>query len=301
MKILFLIATFVPTEEIVNRIRKEFGVRISGNLINYYRNGNEDYKVQINKMRERWGNEIMHVELSHKRRRIEEIEKAMGGSGSAGLGDTSGVSQDQLGVLLTAMEDNDWTGLIMVGPAGAGKSLISKGMGNTYKVPSMNLDLGANKGSFVGQSEGKIRKTVGILKSFAGRGAFFIATSNGLASIPPELKRRFRYGTWYCDLPTAEERKSIWRINLKRFGLDARQDKPDDADFTGSDIRNVCDLAYRLKCPLTEAVEFIVPVAKSDPAAIVRLRESAHGKYLSATTPGAYIKPEVKQGRAVVL
>lgn len=103
------------------------------------------------------------------------------------------------------------------------------------------------------------------------------------------------------DLPTKEEREAIWQINLKRYELDANQPRPDDTDFTGSDIRNVCDLAYRLCCPLKQARKFIVPVAKSDPAAILKLREAADGKFLSASTDandGVYRKPEKATGRA---
>jgi hypothetical protein len=227
--------------------------------------------------------------------RIEEIEKAMAGTGN----DSTGVSQDQLGVLLTAMEDNDWTGFLAVGHAGSGKSLISKAMGNTHKVPSINFDLGAMKSKWIGDSEGKIRKSIAILKSFAGNGAYFIATSNDLQIIPPALRRRFRFGVFMFDLPTSEERASIWAINRKRFAIADNDVQPDDNDFTGSDIRNVCDLAMRLRCSLKEAVTFVVPVAKSDPGAIQRLRDSAHGKYLSATNPGAYRKPEQREGRTI--
>jgi hypothetical protein len=233
--------------------------------------------------------------------RIEEIEKAMAGTGSGGVGDTTGVSQDQLGVLLTAMEDNDWVGFLAVGIPGSGKSLISKAMGNTYKVPTVNMDLGALKGQYVGTSEGKVRKAMSILKSFAGNGAFFVATSNGLNTIPPELRRRFRYGIWCFDILTREEREAVWKINLKRFNLPIDSKRPDDTDYVGSDIRNICDLAFRLRCPLTEAAEYIVPVAKSDPGAVQRLRDSAHGKFLSASVAGVYRRPEQSERRAVSL
>lgn len=220
--------------------------------------------------------------------RIEEIEKAMAGSGSGG--DTSGVSQDQLGVLLTCMEDYDWTGLIAVGPAGSGKSLISKAMGNTHRVPTVNMDLGAMKGQYVGQSEGKIRKSMGILRSFAGPGAFFVATSNDISIIPSALRRRFRFGVWFFNILSTEDRKAVWDINLKRFGLDDSQEKPADENFTGSDIRNICDLASRLRCSLVEACKFVVPVYKSDPAAVARLQDAANGKFLDASSPGVYVK-----------
>jgi len=45
---------------------------------------------------------------------LDEIEKMLGGA----QGDTSGVTQDQLGSLLSYMEDNSATGLIFVGPPG---------------------------------------------------------------------------------------------------------------------------------------------------------------------------------------
>ncbi|MFI5113530.1 MAG: AAA family ATPase [Terriglobales bacterium] len=231
---------------------------------------------------------------------IEEIEKAMAGSGS-GFGDSTGVSQDQLGVLLSEMEDNDWVGFLLVGHAGCSKSLLSKAMGNTHKIPTLRLDLGACMGQYVGQSQQKIRKNMGILRAFAGDGAFFIGTSNDLGVIPPALRRRFRYGVWMSDLPHRDEREAIWSINLKKFALDAEQDRPKDDDWTGSDIRNVCDLAYRLRCPLTRAATYIVPVSKSDPSAIEKLRASANGKFLSVSVPGAYARPEAKKGRAAPL
>lgn len=75
MRVLFLIATFVPFKEIVEKVKDEFGVSISEGGIKYYAYRNEDYKNTILKIREKWGNEIMDLELSHKRRRIQEIEK----------------------------------------------------------------------------------------------------------------------------------------------------------------------------------------------------------------------------------
>lgn len=226
--------------------------------------------------------------------RMEEIEKAMAGAAiGTGMGDTSGVSQDQLGVLLTTMEDMDWSGMIAVGPAGSGKSLVSKALGNTYEVPTINLDLGAMKGPLVGESERSIRKAVNVLKTFAGKGgAFFVATSNGLSVIPPELRRRFRYGVWFFDVLTASERDAVWAINLKRYGIDADQKRPADSEWVGSDIRNVCDLASRLRCSLIEASTYTIPVVKSAPDAVQKLREAAHCKFLSASVPGPYQRPE---------
>lgn len=75
MKVLYWLATFVSVREIVEKVKEEFGVSISASGINYYAYQNEDYKNTILKIREKWGNELMDIELSHKRRRIQEIEK----------------------------------------------------------------------------------------------------------------------------------------------------------------------------------------------------------------------------------
>ncbi len=53
----------------------------------------------------------------------------------------------------------------------------------------------------------------------------FIATSNSIASLPPELRRRFTLGTFFFDLPTAEERETIWRIYLKKYDGQAQKSK----------------------------------------------------------------------------
>src|SRR5581483_6331163 len=86
---------------------------------------------------------------------LDEIEKVI--DGNTGYRGDGGVSADQLGCVLTNMEDNGWTGAIAVGPPGAGKSVIAKATGNTFNVPCIRMDLGAMKNSLVGASEQQIR------------------------------------------------------------------------------------------------------------------------------------------------
>lgn len=216
--------------------------------------------------------------------RLEEIEKMMAGA----QGDNTGIAQDQLGVILQEMEDEDWTGLIAVGPAGAGKSLFSKALGAEGGVPTLKLDLGAAKQKHVGESEGRIRAIMKVIKAVAGPGgAFFVATCNRLEGLPPEFKRRFRCGTWFFDLPSTLEKAHIWGIMLREYSL-PEQPLPEDKDWTGAEIRNCADWAARTQCSLIEAAQFIVPVAKSDPEALTRLRALATGRFLSASTPGVY-------------
>jgi hypothetical protein len=113
---------------------------------------------------------------------LDEIEKTM--TGTTGYGGDGGVSADQLNCVLTNIEDNGWTGCIALGPPGAGKSIIAKATGNTFNIPCIRMDLGAVKGSLVGESEQLIRQMMKVVYGIAGNGAFFIATCNSLHSLP---------------------------------------------------------------------------------------------------------------------
>lgn len=226
---------------------------------------------------------------------IDEIEKMLGGS----RGDTSGVSLDQLGVLLSFMQDHSAAGLIFIGPPGAAKSAVAKAVGAQAGVLTIQLDTGAAKGSLVGQSEGAIRQALKVITAVGGDQSLWIATCNSITDLPPELRRRFTLGTWFFDLPDADERAAIWEIYTTSFGvgLDARhkitEAMPADEGWTGAEIKQCCDLARRLGCSLAEAAEFVVPVSRSASDAIDKLRSQASGRFLSASTRGVYVKGAV--------
>ena len=213
--------------------------------------------------------------------RIDEIEKAMGGSTS----DSSGVSQAILGGLLTWMQERGATGLIGLGPPGSGKSLCSVAMGAVRGAPTVTLDLGALKGSLVGQSEERIRNALRTLESLAGR-TFWIATCNSLSSLPPELRRRFGFGVWFFDLPTEEERDAMWKMYAARYGVP--DERPADAGWTGAEIKSACEFAYQLGITPRQAAQWIVPVSRSSPEVIDELRRRASGRFMSASYPGPY-------------
>lgn len=221
---------------------------------------------------------------------LDELEKMLAGSNTTG-GDSSGVSQDSLGVILRAMEDYEWSGAILVGVPGAGKSLLAKSAGATHQVPTCSLDLSACRGSLVGESEAAIRQMIKTIHGIAGDGAFLLGTCNKLDALPAELLRRFRGGIWFFDLPTVEERESIWQLNLVQYGLEPTQARPDDTDWTGAEIRNICELARNLKQPLVQVAQYIVPVAQSAPQSIAILRQQAAGHFLSASYSGRYRLP----------
>lgn len=225
---------------------------------------------------------------------VDEIEKAMAGS-SGSVGDSSGTSQDQLGQLLQEMQANKWPGMILPGPPGTAKSLFAQALAAEHDVPCIALDLGAMKGSLVGQSEQQIRAAMKVIKAVAGQGAYWIATCNRMESLPPELRRRFTDGIRFFDIPDEVEKASIWAIMRKKYKISERDAQPDDHQWTGADIRNVCALAYRLKTTLRKASTYITPVAKSDPQSIDRLRRLAHKSFLSASKEGLYSMDEAEQ------
>lgn len=222
---------------------------------------------------------------------VDEIEKMLGGRG-----DLSGVSQDQLGAILTYMQDHNAAGMIFIGPPGAAKSAIAKAAGNEAGIPTVQLDLGSCKGSLVGQSEQQLRSALNVIDAVSNGRSLWIATCNAIADLPPELRRRFTLGTFFFDLPTETERRGIWEIYVsKYFGeIKGYEDRLTGAwelnseGWTGAEIRQCCDIAWRLSCTLKEAAAFVVPVSRSAADKLEALRSQADGRFLSASQPGVY-------------
>jgi hypothetical protein len=219
---------------------------------------------------------------------IDEIEKLFAASGT----DTSGVSQDILRVFLTNMQDQNIPGLILIGPPGVGKSAIAKSTGNVAGAETIAFDTGGMKASLVGESEARVRRALAVFNSIAQGKGLFIATCNKITALPPELRRRFTLGTFYVDLPDAEERKAIWSLWRKRYSIPEKEVAPDAEEWTGAEVRACCDVAYRANMPLSEAAGYIVPVSKAAPEQVQGLRDLADGRFLSASHPGLYKQRE---------
>jgi AAA+ superfamily predicted ATPase len=152
-------------------------------------------------------------------------------------------------------------GVLLTGVPGCGKSLIAKTMARAWSLPLVLLDPGAIYGSFVGESEARMRRALRtveamapvvlwvdeIEKGFAASqrsgdggtsmrvlgsflrwlqerpdGVFLVATCNDIGAMPPELLRRGRFDeTFFVDLPDARERAEILALQLRERERDA--------------------------------------------------------------------------------
>jgi hypothetical protein len=216
---------------------------------------------------------------------MDEIEKMF--AGAAG-GDTSGTAQAQHMALLTTMQDEGWLGILELGHPGCSKSFISKATAGEFQVPMAELNMEALKGSYIGQSG---MQTRGALKTISALGRpLVLATSNNIGVISPELKRRFKQGIWFFDLPTREERHAVWKLYVKKLQLGnfAEELLPDDSGWTPAEIETCCVNAWRFGITLKAAAQYVVPVCQSSPDKIERLRKEANGCYLSVSHPGIY-------------
>jgi hypothetical protein len=219
---------------------------------------------------------------------MDEIEKMFS------QGDLSGSSQQQHGAILKWMQNNNVLGVMFVGHPGAAKTALAHASAGEFNVPLVEFDVDAAQGSLVGQTGEQTRQALKVIDAM-GR-PLVIATSNSIASLSPELRRRFQLSTFFFDLPNKKERDAIWGLYLKKYKLaDIRGSvsMPEDEGWTGAEIRTCCDLAWRLRKTLKEAATYIVPVSRSASDRVASLRAQAAGKWINASEPGVYQQPAV--------
>jgi hypothetical protein len=234
-------------------------------------------------------------------------------------------------------------GIVLLGPPGTGKSATAKALGTETGRPTLILDPGSLMASLVGETEHRTRQALKIIDAFGpcvvvidevdhalaghqGNGdsgvmsrffgtlqnwlndhtsdAFVICTSNDIRTLPAAFTRAERFdGVFYVDLPGVTQRRAIWKLYRALFKIDAQQQNPPDADWSGAEIRACCRLARLLDVSLVEAAQNVVPVARTSQEAVHKLREWAVGRCLSADVPGIFtMKPgtlSVKPGRKV--
>ena len=220
---------------------------------------------------------------------FDEFEKSMAGA----AGDSSGVSQDASKTVLTYMQDHEVRGTILFGHPGAGKTLVAKAMSSEADCLCIMADMGAMKGSLVGESEAKIRQFFTMVSAIAGDGgAFFVATCNSTGALTTEMRRRFKTGFYFVDLPSRQEKDAVWNIHMSRRNITA-QPMPDDTNWTGAEIESCCEKADNYSITLIDAALSIVPVATAQPELIDARRREANRRLLSSTTGVTYEMPEM--------
>lgn len=218
---------------------------------------------------------------------IDEIEKAFAGTGT----DMSGTKTEMTGSMLSWMQDRKIRGLMSIGIPGVSKSALIKAVGGTYGIPVIIFDIAGMQDSLVGNSGRRLREAEKVVDAISGDqpgSVLAAATCNGIAALPPELRRRFSLAQFFFDAPNEAEKKVIWDIHRKKQGISTDESNPADKGWTGAEIESCCEKASMLNWTLAKAATFIVPVTESAKELIAKTRDEANGKYLSASLPGIY-------------
>lgn len=219
-------------------------------------------------------------------------------------------------------------GILLVGVPGCGKSLSAKSVSLKWKLPLYRLDFATVQGSYVGQSEQQLKDALAtaenvapcvlwideIEKGLSGAGSgndggvstrmvgqflfwlqeckkqvFVVATANDVSMLPSELLRRGRFDElFFVDLPTAEERREIIALYMRKYlKMDLSAPLADcvvdiSDGFTGADIEStVRDLAYRVLASdsfsldeesIVSAFNNVVPLSQTAPEKIETIR-----------------------------
>lgn len=224
---------------------------------------------------------------------LDEGEKAFAGAGT----DVNGIADDALGTLLTEMEETKAMGFIFLGHAGTAKSATSKAIGGEAGIPTIRFDLGAMQGSLVGESQQAIRTACRVVKSVSNGNALWVMTCNDISKLPPALLRRFRKGIYFFDLPTDEERDTIWELYLAKYGVETDMDVSEfDDGWTGAEIEQCVTTAYEENVPVSLARHAVVPQCVVSAEGVEQLRKFANRRILSASSPGFYVMPTKDEG-----
>ena len=220
-------------------------------------------------------------------------------------------------------------GILLVGVPGCGKSLSAKSISANWKLPLYRLDFATVQGSYVGQSEQQLKDALTtaenvspcilwideIEKGLSGAGAsndggvstrmvgqflfwlqeckkqvFVVATANDVSMLPSELLRRGRFDElFFVDLPTADERREILALYMRKYlkvdfvGPFADKIVELSEGFTGADLEStVRDLAYRTIANssfvlneenIVTAFNNVVPLSQTSPEKIEAIRD----------------------------
>lgn len=143
-------------------------------------------------------------------------------------------------------------GMLVVGQPGTGKSLTAKALKSIFNIPLLRLEAGRLFGRYIGESEENWRKAFATARASApcilwideaeglfgsngnadsgtsqriikailqdmqesSAGIYYCFTANDIDKIPDPVIDRLE--TWSVDLPDADEREAIWRIQISK-------------------------------------------------------------------------------------
>ena len=208
----------------------------------------------------------------------------------AGTGtDLSGVTTKQTGSFLTWTQEKQVDGLLFIGVAGGGKSMLAKWAASVAGIPCIIWDIAGTQSSLVGSTEERQRAVFAVIDAISQGDVLMIATCNSIGQMTPEMLRRFQSGVWFFDLMSEVEREACWQAYGKKHGISVDSKAiPNDEGWTGAEIETCVKKARQLRLTPKQAAQYIVPVSRSSSETIRKLRESATGRYLSASQGGTY-------------
>lgn len=238
-------------------------------------------------------------------------------------------------------------GVLITGVPGCGKSLTAKAISAMWKLPLLRMDVGKIFSGIVGSSEENMRNAIKtaeaaapsilwideIEKGFSGvsgsgdsgtstrvfgtfltwmqekkEPVFVVATANNIHALPSEMMRKGRFDEiFFVDLPTATERKAIFKVHLMRRLKDKEVRGNFDWDeaalnhlagetegFVGAEIENVvtsglfeafCEnRAIRME-DFDKAITNTVPLVVTQAEQISSIRAWANVRAVAATAP----------------
>lgn len=244
-------------------------------------------------------------------------------------------------------------GVLLAGVQGCGKSLSAKAIARVLGFPLIRMDLGNLLEAGRGASEQNLRDVLRVMetiapavlwleeidKAFSGLNdttsdpavsrivgrfltwlqehtspVFVVATANNVAGLPPELLRRGRFDElFFVDLPTYEERQSIFRIHLQRRGWKPEKFEIDalataTEGYSGAEIETIVNSAIieshaagrmPTQADLDLAREQTVPLSITMEDEIFALREWARTRCRPATLENRVMRimeEEVRRG-----
>jgi SpoVK/Ycf46/Vps4 family AAA+-type ATPase len=131
--------------------------------------------------------------------------------------------------------------------------------------------------------------------------AFIVATTNNHTALPPALIRKGRFDQlFWVDLPTAEERREIFNVVIKKYGRDPKDFSLKTLvngaeNFTGAEIEEVFkDALYKAfdnkeevaDNHVLEVLAEFIPFAVSHEEDLKMMRRQAQGKLVMVTSKG---------------